>query len=105
MDGATVFRLISLIPDRMARNQGGTMFDAASSEKAELLSRFLGWLGPLSPISKEEQQLLGVRAGGGRALIEGEGADAEDAEEPIDLIDPVEDTPIRPSEAGTQIAA
>lgn len=105
MDGATVFRLISLIPDRMARNQGGTMFDAASSEKAELLSRFLGWLGPLSPISKEEQQLLGVRAGGGRVLLEGEGADPDEAEEVIDSVDPVEDAPIRLPGAGTQIAA
>jgi hypothetical protein len=107
MDGANVFRLISLIPDRMTRSQGGTLFDATSSEKAELLSRFLGWLGPLSPTSKEEQQLLGVRAGGGKLLVDLEGG-AEDIDEsidPLELADDVEDSPIRLPGAGTQIAA
>jgi hypothetical protein len=104
MDGATVFRLISLIPDRVARNQTGGLFDSASSEKVELLSRFLGWLSPLNPTSKEEQQLLGVRAGGGKPLVEGE----EPLEEPMEqdeLVEEVEQTPIRLPGAGTQIAA
>lgn len=108
MNGATVFRLISLIPDRMPRSQSGSAFDGASSGRAELLSRFLGWLGPLNPISKEEQQLLGVRAGGGKALIEGEEAAEETADETaegLEIVDDVDDTPIRLSGAGTQIAA
>jgi len=105
MNGATVFRLISLIPDRMPRSQSGSAFDGASSGRAELLSRFLGWLGPLNPISKEEQQLLGVRAGGGKALIdEGEEA-AEETAEGLEILDDAEDTPIRLPGAGTQIAA
>lgn len=106
MNGATVSRLISLIPDRMPRSQSGSAFDGASSGRAELLSRFLGWLGPLNPISKEEQQLLGVRAGGGKALIE-EAAEetAEETAEGLEILDDDEDTPIRLPGAGTQIAA
>ena len=55
-----------------------------------------------------------MRAGGGRTLLEAEGAEveeAEDAEEvidpigPVDIADPVEETPIRLPGAGTQIAA
>jgi hypothetical protein len=100
MDGTSVFRLISLIPDRVPRGQSGSQFDGASSERAGLLAGFLGWLGPLNPISKEEQQLLGVRAGGAKPLAElaeseGLGEDAEEAE----------DTPVRLPGAGTQIAA
>jgi hypothetical protein len=118
MNGTTVFRLISLIPDRVARTQTGGLFDRAGSEKVELLSRFLGWLSPLNPTSKEEQQLLGVRAGGAKPLAEGEEAGeelgeeevaeeaAEDAgEEAVELLDDLEETPIRLPGAGTQIAA
>jgi hypothetical protein len=102
MDGATVFRLISLIPDRMARSQSGSPFDGAASERAGVLSRFLGWLGPLSPIGKEEQQLLGVRGGSGKPLAEGE--------EPLDQAELAEELeadeqPVRLPGAGTQIAA
>ena len=105
MDGATVFRLISLIPDRMARSQSGSPFDGAASERAGVLTRFLGWLGPLNPIGKEEQQLLGVRAGNGKSLAEG-----AEGEEPIDLAELAEDQdgedqPVRLPGAGTQIAA
>jgi len=106
MDGITVNRLISLIPDRMARSQSGSRFEAASSDRATLLAGFLSWLGPLSPITKEEQQRLGVRAGGGRAMVEGEGAGGDEADDLADdLADEVDDSPIRLPEAGTQIAA
>jgi hypothetical protein len=105
MDAAAVFRLISLIPDRMPRSQSGSAFDGKSSGRAELLSRFLGWLGPLNPIGKEEQQLLGVRAGGGKALVEGEEAAEEAAEEALEIPDEVDDSPVRLPGAGTQIAA
>ena len=102
MDGATVFRLISLIPDRMARSQSGSPFDGAASERAGVLARFLGWLGPLNPIGKEEQQLLGVRAGNGKSLAE--------SEEPLDLAEigedaEGEDQPVMLPGAGTPIAA
>lgn len=97
MNGANVSRLISLVPERMPRGQSGTRFSADGSQRMDLLCRFLHWLGPLNCVSREEQQVLGVRAGGGgRSLIDEEGA--EDAG---DLADPAE-----PEERpGTQIAA
>lgn len=89
MDATTVQRLISLIPERTPRGLTGSLFEPVGSERAQLLARFLHWLGPLEPMSKEEQQALGVRAGN-KALLETE----EEADEPQ----------VRLPEAGTQIA-
>jgi hypothetical protein len=107
MDAATVFRVISLIPDRMPRTQSGCVFDAGGQpERVVVLSKFLSWLGPLEPISKEEQQLLGVRSGGGRPLESGE-EEAELADlEPLEALEEVrEETAVTLPGAGTQIAA
>jgi hypothetical protein len=103
MDGAGVFRLISLIPDRMPRGQTGSLFNGSNSQQLEPLSRFLSWLGPLSPISREDQQLLGVRAIAAKPLAEGE----EAAAEPMDLAedDDDESAALNPPGAGTQFAA
>lgn len=101
MDGAVVFRLISLIPDRMPRGQTGSLFVGGHSQQLEPLSRFLSWLGPLNPISKEEQQLLGVRTVAAKPLSEG-----DEAAEAMDLTeDDDEAASINPTGAGTQIAA
>jgi hypothetical protein len=101
MDGSAVFRLISLIPDRSARAQSGSLFEGTGSERIELLTRFLGWLGPLSPISKEEQQLLGIRGGGARPMAEDEGLEP-DGLEPEEL--DAEEAPGRPADTGTRLA-
>ena len=101
MDGASVFRLISLIPERAPRSQRGSLFNGDGSAKMDLLCRFLHWMGPLNCLSKEEQQVLGVRAGGGRPLVEGE----QPGEEPVEIGDEIEETPVRSPQAGTQIAA
>jgi hypothetical protein len=99
MDAANVFRVISLIPDRMPRTQSGCVFNAGGQpEPVVLLAKFLSWLGPLEPISKEEQQLLGVRSGGGRPLALGE----EEGE--LEPLEAVEETPVTLPGAGTQIA-
>jgi hypothetical protein len=100
MDAATVFRVISLIPDRMPRTQSGCVFNAGGQPaQLMLLAKFLSWLGPLDPISKEDQQLLGVRSGGGRPLEVGE----EEGElEPLEALD---ETPVTLPGAGTHIAA
>jgi hypothetical protein len=90
MDAITVQRVISVVPERTLRSQTGSLFAPAGSERAELLARFLHWLGPLEPVSKEEQQALGLRPGG-KALLESE----EEADEPQ----------LTAPEAGTQIAA
>lgn len=107
MSSSMVFRVMSLIPERTARVQSGSMFDTARvtahPERIALITRFLGWLGPLDALTKEDQQLLGLRSSGGRP------ADAE-GEEPLDLDDADEslsdeDRTVRLPGAGTQIAA
>lgn len=110
MDTANVYRLMSLIPDRMPRSQSGSTFNCAASQQAEILARFLGWLGPLNPISKEDQQLLGARVGAAKPMLEGEG---ETGEAPEDVereaadasLEDQSDQPIRLPGAGTHIAA
>jgi hypothetical protein len=103
MDAATVFRVISLIPDRMPRTQSGLVFDAGGQpERVVLLAKFLSWLGPLDPISKEDQQLLGVRTGGGKPLGLGEEEGELEDLEPLEALEEKADT--LPG-AGTQIAA
>ncbi len=93
MDGAAVARLISLIPERMPRAQSGSRFRGDGSARLDLLCRFMSWLAPLNQMTREEQQLLGVRAAS-KVLAEGEEV-AEEAEE----------TPLRDAGPGSQIAA
>ena len=100
MDGVAVIRLMALIPQRTPRLQSGTAFRADGSPRIDLLCRFLHWLGPLNAVSREEQQVLGVRAPSARPL--GEGEEPMDGE---DLLDDAEDNAGRPMEAGTHIAA
>jgi len=107
MDRAALLSLISLIPDRAPRGQSGSPFTGAGAGRAELLAPFLGWLGPLNPISKEEQQLLGVRMGAGRGLIEGEaaGEEPDPAFERAGIAGEADDASTSLPEAGTPIAA
>ena len=97
MDAATVFRLISLIPDRSGWNPSGSVFGAdGKSERVVALARLLHWLSPLEALSAENQQILGIRTGGGRSVDE----DAESAEEADEASVLQSD-----QEAGTQLAA
>ena len=111
MDAAMVFRVMSLIPERVARAQSGSTFDCtrvtSHPERIELIARFLRWLGPLDALTKEEQQLLGLRSSGGRpAGSEGEeGAEAVELDEAEDFLDDEQPEPVRLPGAGTQIAA
>lgn len=93
MDGAAVARLISLIPERMPRSQSGSLFRGDGSARLDLLCRFMHWLAPLNQMTREEQQLLGVRIGG-KVMADGE----EGAEE-------VEESPLRGPDPGSQVAA
>jgi hypothetical protein len=105
MDAAIVFRVISLIPDRMPRMQSGCVFNPGSQpEQLVLLAKFLTWLAPLDPISKEEQQLLGVRSAAGRPLGVGE---EEGGLEPLEPLEALEETSatVPGAGTGTQIAA
>jgi hypothetical protein len=99
MNAARVFGLISLIPDRALRLPSGTLFTDAQAagckypERIAHLCRFLSWLGPLDPLSREDQQVLGLRAPNGRPI---HAADLEEDELPDDVT--------APDETGTQIA-
>lgn len=109
MNAAAVSRLISLIPDRSPRLQSGTVFspsEAASCrypDRMSYLTRFLHWLGPLDPMTREDQQILGVRSSGGRPMLPGEelGEDMEMEESDDALLE----EPLSLPEAGTAVAA
>ena len=106
-----VFRLIALIPDRAVRVQSGSVFSPSEAaacrfpERMSYLSKFLTWLGPLDPMTKEDQQILGVRSSGGRPMGAGEGAVDDAVDELGDLDDELEaEESMRHSDTGTVIA-
>ena len=78
MNATLVSRLMSLIPDRSPRAQSGSVFSSSEAatcrypERIAYLTRFLHWLGPLDPMTREDQQILGVRSSGGRPMAAGE---------------------------------
>jgi hypothetical protein len=104
-----VSRLISLIPDRSPRAQSGSVFSPSEAaacrypDRMSYLTRFLHWLGPLDPMSKEDQQILGVRSSGGRPMSGEEGELAEESVE-LDSDDLEEAMPAGLPETGTPIA-
>ena len=116
MNATMVSRLMSLIPDRSPRAQSGSAFSASQAatcrypERMAYLTRFLHWLGPLDPMTREDQQILGVRSSGGRPMAAGEtGEDlGEEAGEEMELDDlddsPLLDEPLGRADTGTAIA-
>lgn len=105
MDAATVRRMISLIPDRMAWTASGSAFSAeGKSERVALIARLQHWLSPLEALTLENQQFLGLRQASGRPA-DAE-ADAEGDEADAELSDDIEPSgPTYIPGAGTQIAA
>jgi hypothetical protein len=114
MDASLVQRLVSLVPERSPRAQSGTLFNATEAaacrqpERMSYLTKFLHWLGPLDPMTREDQQILGVRSSGGRPMLAGEPL-GEEAAEDIDLDDELDDSPLLDeplgrADAGTAIA-
>ena len=99
MDASLVQRLISLVPERSPRAQSGTLFSATEAaacrqpDRMSYLTRFLHWLGPLDPMTREDQQILGVRSSGGRPMMAGEPL-GEEAAEDLDLDDELDDSPL-----------
>ena len=117
MDASLVHRMISLVPERSPRAQSGSLFSAPQAaacrhpERMSYLTRFLHWLGPLDPMTREDQQILGVRSSGGRPMAAGEtsaelGGEAADEELELDDLDdsPLLDEPLALRETGTAIA-
>lgn len=114
MDASLVQRLVSLVPERAPRVQSGTLFSATQAaacrqpERMSYLTKFLHWLGPLDPMTREDQQILGVRSSGGRPMLAGE-AMGEEAGEEMDLDDDLDDSalldePLGRADTGTAIA-
>ena len=116
MNASMVSRLMSLIPDRSPRAQSGSVFSASEGatcrypERIAYLTKFLHWLGPLDPMTREDQQILGVRSSGGRPMAAGESGEelGEEAGEELELDDlddsPLLDEPMGLRETGTAIA-
>src|SRR2546428_6060515 len=83
MNASTVHRIISLIPQRVARAQSGALFTMIGAcrhpERIAYLSRTLRWLSPLNPVSRDDQQLLGLLLANGRPVHAGDVEDEADA--------------------------
>lgn len=90
MNSAMTLRVMALIPERTARVRSGSRFDATRlsthPERIALITRFLSWHGPLEALTREDQQLLGLRSSGGRpAEAEMDEAEFLLAEQRVDL--------------------
>lgn len=76
MNAAFVTRTLSLIPDRVARVQSGSLFDPNAHgacphpERIVHLAQFLNWLGPLREVTKEDLRVLGLVTPYGKPAIE-----------------------------------
>jgi hypothetical protein len=73
MNAATIRGIVSLIPERVARFQTGAAFTLEASasrhpERFSHLAQFLGWLSPLTSITKEDQRILGLLHANGRPV-------------------------------------
>jgi len=88
MNAATVHRIISLIPERVARAQSGALFTMTGAcrnpERIAYLSCHLQWLSPLNPVSRDDQQLLGLLLANGRPVHAGDVKDEADAQDEAD---------------------
>jgi len=86
MNASTVHRIISLIPVRVARARSGALFTTIGvcrhPERIACLSRYLQWLSPLNPVSRDDQRLLGQLLVNGRPVHAG---DVEDDAAPADM--------------------
>src|SRR2546430_15161909 len=91
MNASTVHRIISLIPERVARVQSGALFTTVGAcrhpERIAYLSCYLQWLSPLNPVSRDDQQLLGQLLANGRRGHAGDVEDEADVEPPSDAQD------------------
>ena len=97
MNAAIVSRTLSLIPERTPRALSGSAFteeEALRSEGPERIAhvmRFLSWLGPLNPLTKDDLRILGLLnpygkplAGNGDAVEAGEDEETLESEEDIE---------------------
>jgi hypothetical protein len=76
-------RIVSLVPERLARVPSGTRFALQSTgtrhpERLEHLALQLSWLTPLMPQDKESQQRLGLLNAAGRPVMAADDGDLAD---------------------------
>jgi hypothetical protein len=87
MNGATVFQVLDLIPDRVVRTSTGVqMGDVGATscvhpERLALLGEFLHWLTPIYPTTRDDQMRFGLFAQKHAAVEEEEDAEVADLEE------------------------
>jgi hypothetical protein len=87
MNAALVARTLSLIPDRVARAQTGSLFDPAAPaccahpDRITHLARFLSWLGPLNPVTKDDLRIFGLLTPFGKPAVALQENDAESDED------------------------
>lgn len=68
MNGATIFKVLDLIPDRVVRASTGVQLgdigatSCVHPERLALLTEFLHWLSPIYPTTKDDQMRLGLFA-------------------------------------------
>jgi len=83
MNASTVHRIISLIPERVAHARSGASFTMTGAcrnpERIAYLSCHLQWLSPLNPVSRDDQQMLGLLLANGRSVHAGDVKDEADA--------------------------
>jgi hypothetical protein len=82
MNASTVHRIISLIPERVAHARSGALFTTSGTcrhpERIAYLLRTLQWLSPLNPVSRDDQQQLGLLLANGRTVHAGDVEDEAD---------------------------
>lgn len=91
MNAATVFRMLSLIPDRMVRAQSGAAFLLEGSscrhpDRLSHVSKFLHWLSPLDALTKDDQRTLGLIAANGRPVLAADDDDETEVEPELDEV-------------------
>ncbi|HEX7250938.1 MAG TPA: hypothetical protein VF262_11195 [Burkholderiales bacterium] len=88
MDAATVSKILSVIPDRVPRAHVGAHFSPEGAsrypERVRHLAGLLGWLSPLSALSKDDQKILGMLNAAGRPIHAADESGEEAGEEALE---------------------
>ena len=90
MNPTMLTKIVSLVPERMARVPSGTLFawqdspESAGSQVAAL-GRLLHWLTPLSILNEEEQRALGLLSLHGKSGRRDDEDEADDEREEASL--------------------
>jgi hypothetical protein len=95
MNAAVVSRTLAMVPERVSRQQSGSLFHPAGGasphpERIAHLAQFLQWLAPLREVTKDDLRVFGLVTPYGKPFIasaheEDADAEGEDAQ-PEDLV-------------------